>query len=65
MALPEIFVSPGLDGLAGPLDNLFLPDGTLMVSCFSNGIVKRYDSSLLRQLTISSFAQTGFRNQIL
>ena len=37
--------SSGLGGLAGPLDNLFLPDGTFLVSSFNNGTIKHYDSS--------------------
>lgn len=37
------FVSPGVGGLNGPLDNLFLPDGTMLVSSFNTGDIKRYD----------------------
>lgn len=37
------FVTPGLGGLNGPLDNLFLPDGTMLVSSFNTGDVKHYD----------------------
>ena len=39
------FVSPGLGGLDGPLDNLFLPDGTFLVSSFNTGNVKRYNAN--------------------
>ena len=41
----EDFVTPGLGGLASPLDNLFLPDGTFLVSSFSNRTVKHYDAN--------------------
>lgn len=39
------FVAPSSGGLSGPLDNLFLPDGTLLVSSFNNGIIKHYDAN--------------------
>lgn len=38
------FVSPGLGGLNGPLDNLFLPNGELLVVSYNNSRIKRYDS---------------------
>lgn len=43
-ALIGDFVSPGLGGLSAPLDNLFLPDGTFLVSSYGNGTIKHYDA---------------------
>lgn len=39
------FVAPGLGGLSGPLDNLFLPDGTFLVRSLNTGNIKHYDAS--------------------
>ncbi len=39
------FVAPGVGGLSGPLDNLFLPDGSLLVSSFNSRDVKQYDAN--------------------
>jgi DNA-binding beta-propeller fold protein YncE len=36
------YVVSGLGGLNGPLDNLFLPDGTFLVSSFNNSLIKHY-----------------------
>lgn len=43
-ALIGDFVAPNSGGLFGPLDNLFLPDGTMLVSSFNTGSVKQYDT---------------------
>lgn len=40
----EDFVTPGLGGLSGALDNLLLENGQLLVSSFNTASVKRYDS---------------------
>ncbi len=39
------FVSPGSGGLSGPLDNLFLADGSMLVSSFNTGTIKHYDAN--------------------
>jgi WD40 repeat protein len=36
------FVTSGLGSLNGPLDSLFLPDGSFLVSSFNNSQVKHY-----------------------
>jgi DNA-binding beta-propeller fold protein YncE len=43
-AFIENFIRSNAGGLNGPLDNLFLPDGTFLVSSFNSNRVKHYDA---------------------